>query len=303
MFYFHQNIILVLNKCVPETPCQMRLQGLAIPDMAVTMRFIVLIVFWEQSRASINSWHGFQKVSSTLNKLQRVINPSVDPCENFYQYACDGVIEGREGSIAEETIKQVRKFSIRIQNWQNEKAPKMFKEFDNYYRQCRNTLFQTECILNTMKLFEMPLGLAVMEEYDLLNISQSILNSTLLTMKEMVNESDWLMDYSKNIAYGLFDSITTQVGLPSDFSTWQVYKKIDDFCSNTSQTNDACPKVIPSKNYGFYFNGFLDGSARVGFDLDSLFEAINKKKPDRFVEMILGCDSSVFIQTFKQRFI
>ena len=226
------------------------------------------------------------EVSFSLKKMQRLINNLVDPCGNFYQYACDGVIEGREESFMDDAIKQVMKFSLAIHFWQNDKAPKMFKEFGNYYKRCSNFVFknvEAECAWKTMKLFDMPLGLAVMEEYDLLNISQSILNSTLLAMKEMVNESDWLIDYSKMIANDLTESTKFQLGLPTDFASWDLYHKIDDFCKNTSVPHKACPKVISRNNNNGDFGMWLDNNAKVSFNLDSLYETIYKRKPFRFV--------------------
>ena len=206
--------------------------------------------------------------------MQRMGNSKYDPCDNFYEFACDGVIKGEEDNINVVIVRNIVKFNAKISEWKNERnaTPNIFNNFDNYYRQCAYTFseeMKAQCLWKTMLMFDMPLGLALMEEFDVLEVSETILGSVIEAAKQLVNEGDWLDSTSKDVAIKLIDSTNVDLGVPSDFASWEVFEKMSDFCSRVS--NVSCPKIDLSK--GLF--------GELTFNLDDLYETIYKRKPNR----------------------
>ena len=194
--------------------------------------------------------------------MQRMGHSEYDPCDNFYEFACDGVINGDVLDITSFVSLSITQFSSKISQLRDEKV---FKTLDQFFKFCGDDV---HCRLIMINYFDMPIGLALMEEFGLLEKAESIYFSVKNATKQLVDEGEWLEKSSKDIAIDLIDSTKIHLGLPSDYANWEIYEKMEEFC-NTHVDHDSCPRIDYSAEEAHLF------------DFDSLYEIIYKRKPSR----------------------
>ena len=172
-----------------------------------------------------------KRPSYAMQLMEENIGRSKDPCHDFYAFACEGVMNSRVNNRIERVRQKYDDFlsNLKVRRQINRKSLKYFQE---QFNQCYS--FDSSCRETTVKNFANVLGLAMMDEFNLWNLTNSIVNNTKKAFSELIEQNHYMTINGKSRAIHLIKMTDFHIGLPKDFASWDVLDRIYEYGFNNA---------------------------------------------------------------------
>ena len=186
-----------------------------------------------------------RKPSYAMQYMEQAVSFEVDPCNDFYIYACNGLAESNMKSRTE-LIEQkyddfLHNFRMRLQT-----SHISIQYFQEEFSKCEA---RDACEKQMADNFANVLGLALMDEFNLWSLSKSILNGTMKAFIDLIEQNDNITVNGKSRAVQVLKMCDVQLGLPKDYASWDVLDEMYKYgFANTT------PSSVEYKKIGDWYN-------------------------------------------------
>ena len=181
-----------------------------------------------------NSSSSWLFAENSLCLMEQSLNRSVDPCDDFYKFACDKAINRpRRWNLMEDEVVNVgRNFVIEFltTNSTNQNSssvlPHSLKMAKLFYQACKIKVGETDCNDDLFHYFKYPLGHFVMDHFQLWNLASEIAENVKQSLVEMIEPIDWLSKSNKGQMISRLANMTFDIGMPRDFADKDLVEKL-----------------------------------------------------------------------------
>ena len=179
-------------------------------------------------------------VEDSLRLLEMTLNRSVDPCENFYNFACDKInkwpewlpIRQKMIENVDDYLKQILEKSDDDDDGQQQQLSILTATLQKarfFYRTClENEVSKELCLPYTRDYFEFPLAHAVLDHFQLLNQSEDICQLVKQSLIDTINENVEISIMNKSKMIHRLSEVKIELGIVSEFVDKQNVARLYD---------------------------------------------------------------------------